>query len=71
VTDELELELSDGGWVASARFIFPVTPEVISDLREAISGGFAKLKLGEYEFISDKSLNASLFDEDFFHYYGR
>jgi hypothetical protein len=71
VTNELELELSGGGWTASASFDVPVTPENISDLREATSAGLVKLRLGEYEFISNKSFNTSLFDEDFFQYYGR
>ena len=69
-TDELELEFSLGGWMAGAIFDLPVTREAISDLRKAVSSGQAKLRLGEYEFVSTEADNEYLFRENYFDFYG-
>jgi hypothetical protein len=69
-TNELELEMSGGGWTASASFDIPVTPEAIRKLRECVTGGHVKLKLGEYEILSEKDFNESLFRENYFDFYG-
>jgi hypothetical protein len=69
-TDELELELSGGGWMAGAVFDLPVTREAIDDLRKAVSSGQAKLRLGEYEFVSNEADNEYLFRENYFDFYG-
>ena len=66
VTNYLELEFSGGGWTASAMFDVSVTPETIGDIRIAVAGGLAKLRLGEYEFHSDEFFNDALFDDNFF-----
>ena len=60
-TNELELEFSLGGWTASALFNLSVTSEILGELREAIAGGRAKLRLGKYEFFSDEYFNEHLF----------
>ncbi len=65
-TNELELEMSGGGWLASAFFEMPVTREVIDDLRSALSSGQAKLRLGQFEFISNAADNDYLFSENYF-----
>ena len=69
-TNELELEMSGGGWTASALFDIPVTPESIGKLRDSVAGGHAKLRLGEYEFLSEKDFNESLFRDNYFDFYG-
>ena len=69
-TDELELEFSLGGWMAGAVFDLPVTREAIGDLRKAVSSGQAKLRLGEYEFVSNEADNEYLFRENYFDFYG-
>jgi len=69
-TDELELEMSGGGWMAGAVFDLPVTREAIDDLRKAVSSGQAKLRLGEYEFVSNEADNEYLFRENYFDFYG-
>ena len=69
-TDELELEFSLGGWMAGAVFDLPVTREAIGDLRKAVSSGQAKLRLGEYEFVSNEADNEYLFSENYFDFYG-
>ncbi len=63
-TNELELEMSGGGWLATAFFEVPITGEVIDDLRSALSSGQAKLRLGQYEFISNAADNDYLFNEN-------
>ena len=69
-TNELELEMSGGGWMASASFEIPVTRDVIEDLRNALSSGQAKLRLGQYEFKSNAADNEYLFRENYFDLYG-
>jgi hypothetical protein len=69
-TNELELEMSGGGWMASASFEIPVTRDVIDDLRNALSSGQAKLRLGQYEFKSNAADNEYLFRENYFDLYG-
>ena len=62
-TNELELEFSLGGWTASALFDLPVTSENLGELREAIAAERAILRLGKYQFFSDKYFNEHLFEE--------
>jgi hypothetical protein len=69
-TDELELEFTLGGWMASAVFDLPVTREAIGDFRKAVSSGQVKLRLGEYEFVSNEAENEYLFSENYFDFYG-
>ncbi len=69
-TNELELEMSGGGWLASAFFEIPVNQESIGELQKAIASGNAKLKLGEYEYFSTKEQNVDIFDEDYLNFYG-
>ena len=69
-TNELELEFSGGGWMANAVFDIPVTQESIGDLRNAVSSGLARLRLGEYEFKSNEMDNEYLFRENYFNFYG-
>ena len=63
-TNEIFLEMSLGSWMANASFEIPVTRESIGELRTAISGGQAKLHLGEFEYISNKENNVDIFEDD-------